>query len=144
MASPLNVVNALVTNLSAASVLGSAAVGKDYSILERSQGPCAVVFGMSEMISLPLSFGGERERRWTYLVQMFIKDTGSASAVMDVHHTHTPLIVRSLETDQTLQGTVQRVDQIRASRTPGEALQVGAVTVFPIDVEVDVIDWPEE
>ena len=56
----------------------------------------------------------------------------------------TPLIVRSLETDQTLQGTVQRVDQIRASRTPGEALQVGAVTVFPIDVEVDVIDWPEE
>ena len=137
---PFSVVNALVTNLSAASAVGSGRVGKDYSIIETSQYPVSVV-GWLHTRSLPATFGGGgRDKYWTFVVETFIKDTGSSSAIMDYFLTMSNSIMDSIENDPTLQGTVDQINEIRASRELGEAFLTGGATLYPFVVELDVYE----
>lgn len=136
---PLSVINAIVTNLGCASALGANRVGKDYSVIESSQFPTAVV-GWLGTTSVPTAMGGGRDKLWTFSVEVFIKDTGSASAVMDYFPTLSKSILDSLESDLTLQGTVDEVNQIRCSRELGESYIIGTAPLYPFLVELDVYE----
>lgn len=141
----LTVINGLVTNLSAASALGPGAVGKDYGVLESVQTPSAVVSWL-DYGSTVSAFGGVRDRGATFLVQVFLKDTGSASALMDSFPTTMSKVVASIESDETIQGSLdagEYIADIRASREIGNAITNGTVTLFPFDIEIDVYDITE-
>jgi len=137
---PLAIARAIITNLSAGSVLDGN-VGIDYSVIERVDKAGAVI-GWNNIVSTMLTQSDE-QRNNTYTVELFIKDTGSASATMDNLFVFPQRVLISLRKDDTLQGTVEQVNQIRMSRTPGEIFVTGgAVALFPIDIEIDVLEWP--
>jgi len=139
MASPLNVANAIINNLSAGSALGACTVGKDYAVLERNE--ISAVVGWSKLVSSVNVFGGSRQRIWTHSIQVYIKDNTNASVMMDSNLTVIPKIVSSLESDLTLQNTVDAVNQIRAVRRPGDALEIGELVYLTIDIEVDTLEF---
>ena len=139
---PISIVNAIVTNLSAASVLGSGRAAKDYSVIETTQEPTAVI-GFRSMAGQRDTFGGLDSAAWVYRAEVFFKDKGSSSALMDAIVTTSGKVYDSLRSDDTLQGTVEQIFAIRAERTPGEAFQTGTVTLYKVDFEIDVLEWPD-
>ena len=139
---PISIVNAIVTNLSAASVLGSGRASKDYSVIETTQEPTAIV-GFRAMAGQRDTFGGLDSAGWVYLAEVIFKDKGSASSLMDSIITMSGKIYDSLRSDDTLQGTVEEIIAIRAERTPGEAFQTGTAALYKVDFEIDVLEWPD-
>lgn len=135
------IVNAVVKNLSAASALGERSVGKDYSVLEKGQSPAVVVGWKRLTPSVQTGFNGTRDRYWTLALDVYVKDKGSASGLMDELLTSIDKIILSLESDPTLQGTVAEITAIEAERVPGEAEVFGTVTYLPYKMEVSVTEW---
>ena len=133
----------LITNLSSASVLGPRGISKDYSILEQTQGPAAVI-GWMGVAEVPTSFGNPsgKDVLYTFRVQVFIKDTGSASAMMDSAMTTIDKILPSLMSDDTVQNTAVEITAVRAARTPGEGAVIGGTNFLPFNMDIDILDWP--
>lgn len=131
------IVDGVITNISAASVLGACAVGKDYSVMESAASAAAVV-SYTGIRSYPATFG-LRERIATVRVELFIKDVTSPSAMMDYVSNISDRVVSSLESDETLQGTVEEVREVRATRTPGDVFSNGTVIYLPVNIEVDAV-----
>jgi hypothetical protein len=133
----------LITNLSAASVLGPRGISKDYSVLEQTQGPAAVI-GWLGVVEVATSFGNPsgKDVLYTFRLSVFIKDTGSASAMMDSAMTTIDKILPSLMADDDVQGTAVEIQAIRAARTPGEGISVGNVNFLPYNMDIDILDWP--
>lgn len=136
----LDTINAIVTNLSAASCLGANSVGKDYSVLETSN--MSAVVGVIAVRSVPATFQGQEiDFGVTYAIEGFVKDTGSASALMDGVPDAMHKIISSLNTDLELQGTVKQITDIRADRSAESIVNIGTAIYLTFRVEVDVLDW---
>lgn len=135
------IIDGFINSLSAASVLGACNISKDYRVLERATACCMVVswtdFGSSET-----AFGGQEDYTWTFLLEGFIKDTGDPTAAMVNNIKFIDVVASGLSNDRTIQGTVTKINEVRASRVPGVALQNNSgITFLPINVEVEVVEY---
>ena len=127
---------AIITNLSAASALGSSSVDRHYGILETAPQWAAVV-SWSRLLDAPNAFGGSTERAWTHSVELFVRDSGDPLQTLDRVTQVIDKVVDSLKSDWTLQNTVGTITAIRANRDVGMAFNVGGNTWLPINVEID-------
>jgi hypothetical protein len=134
------IADAIVTNLSAASVFGAGGVSKSsYRVLESMSGSCAVV-SFADMMARPVTFGSPRkfDSDWTLEVTIFIKDTGDPSALLNKVFTATDGTLASLRSDDTLQGTSDGIVQISGGFEPGRAVETGGFTWLPVTFRVVV------
>lgn len=141
MTNPLGIIDGIVTNLSSASVLGSP-VGKNYSVLETTQGTAAVVSLTGARAARSTMMDVEHESIWTATIQLYTKDTGNASATLDRNMQDTGKVWRSLFSDDTIQGTVDQIDQIRLIRDPQELFVLNSGLAFlPSEIQIDVLEF---
>lgn len=129
------ITDALITMLGAASAFGSQNVAKDYSVLERSSGCCCVVT-WRRVVSAQVDFGDDRDRQWTHTIQGFVKDLGDPISTMSRINAFSDTVLAVLENDDTLQGTVERIDVIEGNRDLNAAVTSGGMTWFPIYIDV--------
>ena len=124
---------AIITNLSAASALGSR-ISKSYDIIGRRDEWAAVV-ELRGCEKFPHQFG-QYATQWTFDIRVFITDTGNPLDIMNRVLEVTDLAVPSLESDLTLQGTVDRLNNIEVAREPGEAIEVAGRLLIPVRISV--------
>ena len=116
--------DALVTMLSAASVFGPNMVTKeDYSVLDICSGSCAVI-NVGGLASEPATFGtpSGRERVWEFRIDTWIKDTGDPFIMRTRVLSLTNLVLTTLESDETLQGTAFDVGRIAMRYDPTSSI----------------------
>lgn len=136
------ITDAIITNLTATSVMGIKSACTNYKVVETSV--CTAVVGWQAHASFPIAMGGGKERQWTHVIELFIKDRSTDPAgTMNKTIQLVDKVVASLESDDTLQGTVDTIMEIRGGRTPGEALSVGGNTWLPMTIEIDTKSLPE-
>jgi len=137
------ILDGIITNITATSVMGANSACTAYDVLESTSVCCGVV-GWQAHLSAPITMGTNKERKWTHVIELFIKDqsedpTGTMNKVTQL----IDKVVSSLESDDTVQGTVDTVMEIRAGRSIGEALSVGGATWLPSIIEIDTLSLPE-
>jgi len=138
------IADAIITMLSATSSIGTDAVSKDYAVLETTSGSCAVVnwLGMNEK---PVAFGDPTDKDivWTHLITGFVKDEGDINEMYQRVLDFPDIVVTTLRSDDTLQGTVENVIAIRGRRDPELAAIAGGARWLPVFFEVDSLEYPE-
>jgi len=128
MASASAVADGFVTLLGAASCLGSGntlvdSVSKDsYKVLETSASAACVV-GWTNFSSEPSR--GTREQRWNFQLRLFIRDLGNPQQTLQRSFSVPQLVISTLHSDITVQGTAVEIQSIAATNTPGDLLEVG-------------------
>ena len=132
--------DALITNLSAASVFGSANVSTTYEVLEMTSACCCVV-SWQGYENRAMTFGNQRTEVWTFLLEAKVKDLGDPYQLTLNTFTVIDKLIATLKADDTLQGTAMGLGRVEANRTPGEAETVGGATWLPIDTLVEVMVW---
>ncbi len=136
MSSSSAIADGLVTMLSAASVFGPNMVTKDtYDVLERASGSCAVVSFFS-VESEVVAFQNDRERSWTMLVSMYLKDTNDVEALGRRVYTAVDTVITCLDADDTIQGTVSRTDSITMNKVPERAVEAGGFIWLPVELRI--------
>lgn len=140
-ASPI--ADALVTILSAASVLGSQAVSKDdYQVLMSAS--VAAVVDWSNLIGQAMTWGSDLRYEWNFRISVFIRDTGDPASVKRSVWTTGDKLVTAFRDNQTLLDTVQQITSISMERTPGMTFTLpNGDTWMPIDVNVRVVEWDD-
>ena len=135
-------IDGVITNLEAASVIGASYVTTDYAILEKTSGCCAVV-GWEEIEYDPIGFGDSTLKGIvnTILVEGYIRQTNNPAENMKQNSGFADKIVLSISSDDTLQGSVDMVRHIRAYRRPDELVVAGGVTWIPIYVQIDGFEF---
>jgi hypothetical protein len=136
--------DALVTMFSAASQFGSGNVAKNsYKVLETSTGSCLTVQWVRYNYT-PLAFGVPMtgRRTWSFSLKCWVRDTGNPTAAVDRVWKATDNIVACLTADDTLQGTVDLVNNINAFRDPELAITIGGATWLPFEFTLDAIQFP--
>lgn len=135
------IIDGFINSLTAASVIGACSVDKDYAILDRVSG-CGVVVSWTGFRASETAFGGQWDLSTTFRLEVYSKNTGNPHATQRRTITLLDKIAQGLRDDPDIQGTVEQIDEIRASRTPGEVLRnQSGINFLPIDVEVDVTEY---
>lgn len=132
----------LVTNLSAASVLGASAVDTHYAIMEKVKGASCVVIGPPSLDPAePETFGGKWGRLWRFPMRGFVKH---ANPLTLMNNTIALIddVVSSLESDRTLQGTAEEIVSIRSNHEPGEVLTAGGAEWTEVVFNLEIREWP--
>jgi len=75
---------------------------------------------------------------WTFLVQLFLRDTGRAEDVLQRTYSVPQLVLDSLKSDPTLQDTCIKIDTIGARMTPGEAATIGGHSWIEVPFTIQV------
>jgi hypothetical protein len=147
MTSASTIADAFVTTLQAASAFGSSGADTDFAVLERSSGSCVVV-EVGDVRGIPEAFGNPspKEYSWTFRFLVYSKDLGNA------HQTRRRVLacwdtfLNAISNDDTVLGTVDRIIEIRGSKSepPEDMVEMGSTTfiqsTFEVDVEKEV--WP--
>lgn len=140
--SPSAIADGIATMLGAASVLGSINVVSkgNYQILE-TEVPIACVIHWTDLNSQPMTFGmrENREQHWNFLLQCFLRVTDDPNAVINNVWLYTDKIKNCLESDSTLQNTVDATGTIGAQREPNRVLAIGGQSWLPIDFTVEAV-----
>jgi len=138
------IADGLVTMLSAASVFGPGMVSKNsYQILETTSGSCAVV-QWSGLTSRRTSMGGagaNRNRWWNFQIRCFIRDTNQPTAVMNRVWSATDLVLSTLESDESINGTAEELEEVIGIRDPETAFTVGGATWLPFTMTARILEW---
>lgn len=132
--------DAFLTNLGAASVLGSQNVSTTYDVMETTSACCCIV-SWQDYQNTAMTFGNQRNEIWAFLLEAKVKDLGDPHQLTLNTFTVIDKIISTLKTDDTLQGTAMGIGRVTANRVPGEAETVGGATWLPIDVIVEVLVW---
>ena len=132
------VCDALITMLSATSVFGASAVGLTYKVLETASGSAAVVVSLTGFNSISISFGGDKERSWIFGTKLYVKDTGNPNTALARVGKCVDATLACLESDDTLQGTVDTILAIRGSRDPDRLEETGGAIWLPVEVGIEV------
>lgn len=138
-----SIAQAFIDNLTATSALGACSVKIDYTVLE-TVATCAMVVSWQSLLRVPTAFGTNKDHTWSFLLQGYIKDTGDANAILRAKHNFIDTVITSLNSDDTLQGTVANIQEIRAATEPGETFappSIGQAWV-PLVLEVDLLEFP--
>lgn len=134
--------DALITNLSAASVFGPGQVANTYDVMELTSGCCCIV-NWQDYQNEAMTFGNNRREAWTFLLEAKVKDQGDPFQLTENTFTVIDRIIATLKTDDTLQGEAKGIGQVAANRVPGEAETIGGMTWLPVDVLVEILTWDE-
>lgn len=135
------IADALVTMLSAASSFGTTAVSKDYGVMDTCSGSCCVVTWRG-LTSVQATFGPNWDRTWVHTIHGFVKDTNDQQALMGRAISFIDNVRDVIESDPTLQGTVNNVQNITARRDVGAAVRSNAgMTFLPIMVDITSIEY---
>lgn len=126
----------VTTNLTAASVIGSGQVSTNYSVMESTSACCAVV-NVINFVSEAMTFGNTRRGTVTILAELKLKDTGDHVTLMNNVPGLIDKVVGSLESDDTLQGTVDAIDRIEANWDPRIGEEIGGIVWIPVDLTVE-------
>lgn len=138
-ASPI--ADAIVTVLSAGSVLGPNAVSKDdYNVLISAS--IAAIVDWTNLNGTEIAFGGDMRYQWNMRVSLFIRDTGDAARVKYSIWETGDKMIKAFHDNQTLLGTVKKIASVSMDRTPGMAFTLpNGDTWMPIDINVSVVEW---
>lgn len=136
------IADALETMLSAASVFGDGNVTiGDYKVLETTSACCAVIEWSAYDSEATAFGGGNRERAWIHQVAAFVKDRGNPVALAAGVLSTVDMVIDCLDADDSLQGTVESVDGVRASRDLREALTVGGMAWLPVFIDIETTEY---
>lgn len=138
------IADALVTTLSSASRFGPKSAALDYGVLETTNAS-AVVISWVGLKAQQDQFGDKPDsgRLWTMLLDTFSKDTGNSKAVLSRTLACVDDVLGALSDDPTLQGTVNRITEIRGDRDIDRGYETaGGGTWLRMAIEVDVEEWP--
>ena len=136
------VCDALVTMLSAASVFGSGGAGWAYDILESHTGSAAAVVSFLSLDRRPVAYGNptDKEGRWIFSVNLYIKDTGDTATSLKRIAASVDAVISCIDADDTLQGTVELVTGLRATRKPTEYNEAGGAAWLPVEMQVEALE----
>ena len=138
------IADGLVTMLSAASVFGPGMVSKNsYQILETASGSCAVVqwTGLASHRTSMGGAGANRNRLWDFQIRCFIRDTGQPTAVMNRVWSATDLVLSTLESDESINGTAEELEDVTGTRDPETVFTVGGATWLPFTMTARILEW---
>lgn len=138
-----NIASALVITLSSASRFGPPSVGLDYGVLETTNSS-GVVVSWAGLAAQQDQFTGppDEGRAWTFLLDTFSKDTGNTKAALSRTLACIDDVLGALSDDPTLQGTVERILEIRGTRDVDRGYEVtGGGIWLRMLIEVDVQEW---
>lgn len=139
------ITDALIDNLSAASVIGACQVGTHWAILETTSGCCAVI-NFSVLESNRWAMNNQHERLYTHEITYFVKDTsGNAKIIERQTQGLIDTSVCSLESDPTLQGAenIRELGQITVSHDPKTVAEMGGATWYMAEMSVNTKEWPD-
>ena len=135
------IADALVTMLSAASVLGSGNVSKSsYQVLESAATHSAVV-QWTGIRTEQNAFGGQHRRIWDMDMHVFIRDTNDPVAAINRVWSLTDKIIACLDADPTLLNTCTDTGMLSANRDPEQAYVVGGATWLPFHMNLEVQEY---
>ena len=136
------VCDALVTMLSAASVFGSTGAAWTYDILESHTGSAAAVVSFLSLDRRPVAYGNpnDKEGHWIFSVNLYIKDAGNAATTLKRVSAGIDAVISCVDADDTLQGTVELVTGLRATRKPDEYLEIGGAAWLPVEMQVEALE----
>ena len=110
--------DALITMFGAASAFGSDC-GYTYKPLESSSGSCLVVgFSGFEHIKSTMG-GGANDVTYTFSLEMFIKEKAAPTSDLKRISQAADTIIQMIETDPTIQDTVQHYTGLAGTRDEG-------------------------
>lgn len=141
MGSASAVADGFVTLLSATSCLGSGNVPVDsvskssYRVLETAaSAACVVAWNTYE--SRPQR--GARHQMWSFQLRLFVRDLGNPEQTLERSFSVPQLVIDTIESDLTVQGTAVEIQYIAATNTPGDVWDVGGQMWlhFPITCQV--------
>ena len=138
MSTAQEIADAIVANLSAASALGDR-ISKTYDIIGRRDQWAAIV-ELRGCEKFPHQFG-QFATSWTFDVVAYVMDTGNPLDVMNRILEVTDKAVQSLESDPTLQGTVDRLSSVTVDREPGEAFEVRGRLWVPVRISITAVSY---
>ena len=133
-------IDGILTNLNSSSVLGASGASTDYFVLETTSACCAVV-GWQNIEYRPITFGTDGGTTHTILVEGFIRDNNDPAKLMRDSAGFADLVVNSLGSDDTLQGSIDIVQRVFARKNAGEVVSAGGLTWMPIYVEIDGFEF---
>ena len=137
------IADGLVTLLGSASVFGVGRVRKNsYEVLETSASSCCVIQWIG-LNSDHTTFGNpySPERTWDMKLDVYVRDTGNSQATMDRVWTVTDMTINALDSDPTIQGTVDMIRTIRARRDPNQFAEIGGAVWLPSEWTISVVEY---
>lgn len=141
MGSASAVADGFVTLLGAASCLGSGNVPVDsvskssYAVLETAASAACVV-AWTSYGSQPQR--GTRHQMWNFQLRLFVRDLGNPIQTLERSFSVPQLVIDTIESDLTVQGTAVEIQNIAMTNTPGDVWETGGQfwLHFPISVQV--------
>lgn len=134
------IADALITMLSAASVLGAGNVSKNsYRPLELSACAAAVI-SFNSLSGTVQAFTGTRGRTWRMNINLYVRDMGVAEESIDHIYSFTDKTLLCLEADDTIQDTVSETVEIRATRNELEWVEAGGHNWAPINFQIELLE----
>ena len=141
MAGASAIADGLVTLLSAASMFGSTGVSKDsYQVVETST--CSAVVRFVGLHSEAVGFGRppDRQRTWQFNIKCYVRDLGDPQSTINRVWLCADKVVSCLESDDTIQGTADRVDNIDVTHNPERAETTGGGTWLTLEVVPNIVE----
>jgi hypothetical protein len=119
------ITDGVISLLSAASVFGASMVGNHkYDALEQCGGSCAAVF-CTGFVSDESTYGNQRKHDWNYVIESYYRFTGDYDAVRNMAQTGLDLVLSTIESDPTIQGTAFSIGQITGNVPPALNVEIG-------------------
>ncbi len=134
------ILDGLLANLKAASVFGENQVSTDYAVMESTAACCAVV-SFTGFSASANTFGNEWAGAYSFAVDVKLKDTGDPTLLPRKILEVLDMVMASLQSDDTLQGTATGLDRVEVNRTPGDVEIAGGATWIPVDMQLHVQSW---
>lgn len=134
----------IITNLSAASVVGASQVATHWGVLETT-GACAAVVIFRGLESTPWALGNRRERFYTHRATLYVKDrSGNATLLERDIQALTDKSVCSLELDRGLQGNpdIWEVSSITGEHDPTNTVEAGGAMWYFATLDIRTREWP--
>lgn len=135
--SPSQIADALVAVLQAA--LGASYVRRDdYEILAR-RNPWAVIVSLESGRLDPHQLGGEFRAQWVFRVQLFVPTAEKGPPPVRRVTDGIESIVNAILGNQTLNGTVKRVNGLLIQHEPGSVLGIGGQAWLTAAIRVETL-----
>ena len=131
---------AFLDNLSAASVFGEGQVSNDYGVMESTSACCCVVNPIGYLWEA-MTFGNNRKNTWQWLLEVKVKDQGDPGQLNRNAIAITDKVLLTLQSDDSLQDTIQGIGAVEMSQNLRELETVGSFSWRAIDVTVTLQDW---
>lgn len=134
------IIDAFVTNLSAASVFGSEQVSTDYDVMVSTSACCCVV-SITSYENTAMTFGNNRHDTYNAFLQAYIKDTGDHPTLKRNVFVVMDKMIATLKTDDELQGTAKGLGRVQIEHDPELMYSNGGPVFALVEMLVEVVTW---